>query len=126
MPNYSQGGFLVDDQGRINITIAAPSGTSTFVDGLAYDVNGNLHITTTVSGSDVFVSGHRVSISGQLVVAVPAAPLQPYVYNGGWPSGKTNGETVYLLDITPVAADPYLVGIRLGGPSDGVYMATGI
>jgi hypothetical protein len=123
MPNYSKSGFLVDDQGRINVTTSVPSGTSTFVDGLAYDATGNLHITTTLTGTDSYAGGKRVSISGQLVVALSAAPNQPFFYNDGWPLGKVNGETIYQIDVAAAVSDAFMAGIRVG--SLGVFTVTG-
>jgi hypothetical protein len=118
------GGFLTDDQGRISTTTNAPTGTSAYLDALAFDSSGNLHVTSALLGTDIFVDGKRVSALGQLVVAAGAAPNQPYFYNAGWPLGKVNGESIYLLDTTPIASDPFLAGIRIAA-AGGVYMTTG-
>lgn len=72
---FNQGvGFFND--GTLAIDSNAPSG-SNYRNGIRQNANGAFYGTTSTAGTDVYVSGLRVSAAGQLVYAVAAT--QNYV-----------------------------------------------
>lgn len=96
-------------------------------EGLGYDSTGNLCVTTTVTGSDTFLSGKRVTQSGQLVIGPGNPPARPYVFNSGWPTDSRparEGVTI-AQGGTPAPTDPRIAGGIAVGPLGGVYMSTG-
>ena len=88
--------------------------------GLGYAADGRLCVTSTLSGSDSYIGGRRVSANGSLVVAASGA--SPYVYNAGWPADKDTG-AVIVQSGTPQSTDPRVAGVAVN--SSGVFVSEG-
>ena len=109
------------EDGQIYATTNAVGPGTAWSGGMAFDTTGRLHITTTIGATDIWVNGFRLSSSGQVVVTDGGVGKQPYAFNSGFPFSKLDGALIRQLNQTPIASDPYVIGIRIG-PLGGVYM----
>lgn len=86
--DFISGGIGFMNNGRLALDSNAPAANATFDNGIAQNATGAIHFTTTVLGTDNFVSGLRVSALGQLVIQNAAVQ----VYNNGQGMRSANGQ----------------------------------
>ena len=91
--------------------------------GIGVAASNRVCVTTTESPTDVYVDGMRLDSVGRIVVIAGDPAGRPYFFNGGLPSDKRNGDTIYQLNVTPLATDPFVAGVRVG-ELGGVYMTS--
>ena len=109
---------LVDSSGRIYAINDVNS--ASYNGGIAYNALGQMVTVVFTAADDVWNGGWRLSAKGAVVIAAQSG--QP-VYNGGLPFNPANGAMAAQLDVTPLASDPYVGGIRVG-TLGGVYFTS--
>lgn len=110
--------MFTDAIGRVyHLDLGVPQA---FRAGLGYTAIGQLCTTTVTTAQDSWCNGMRISPAGRLVVAGLSSP----VFNGGLPFNAADGAMARSVDATPVAADPYVGGVRVGAA--GVYLTTAV
>ena len=117
------GRYLAD--GNIYATLVAPpvAGDS-FNGGFRYDATGALYITAATSGTDIYVSGKRTSLLGQVVVGnVPPLASGRRRFMSGQVFDVADDTLGRQINNVPVASDPFINGLR-EGPNGGAYMNT--
>ena len=117
-----QGRYLSDGNLFVD-TLPIVPGAVAFWGGLAYNLTtGALKITTTLSGTDVYVAGKRVAANGALVVGnFPPNPFRSY--NAGQGFDRRDGSYGRQINQVPAASDPFINGSR-EGPNGSCYMNT--
>ena len=100
--------------GVLYITTVAPTSPEPRLGGMCLSNTGQLHVTSSVGTR--FNGGHMTTDDGSLCIAAGGAIAG---YTNGLPVTST-GQLVTQLNATPVAADPYVGGVRVGAA--GVYI----
>jgi hypothetical protein len=110
--------------GEVYATTDAPTAASVWHNGYCFNATNQLHISTTPTAGDFYISGRRFNPNGALVVGVGDVGNRPYWGNNGFPYRLTDDGLVFQANQTPAPQDPYVRGIRVG-LLGGVYMITG-
>ena len=71
--DFISGGVGFMNNGRLAMDTNAPAAAPNFDQGIALNATGAVHVTTTSTGSDLWIAGIRVSTLGQIVIQNAAA-----------------------------------------------------
>lgn len=66
--DFVYGGYGFKNDGSLALNTNAPTATAKSNGGIAVNNSGSIFVTTSMAATDVWISGLRVSASGQLVV----------------------------------------------------------
>ena len=117
--------FTLDALGRVYTTTDPVTSASFLRSGIAMNALGQVHVTTTVSATDVWINGMRLSAAGAVVIDPGVGAARPYFEVAGLPFDKrASNVTITQENQTPSPSDPYVNGGVRVGPLGGVYTTT--
>jgi hypothetical protein len=98
-----------DAMGRLYVTTALPSATSSAQGGIMHSADGAIHILQ-IAAPAVFSGGFGLSNLGQVCIA-PGAVIN--AWNGGFPFAADGRLVTVAMNAVPNDDEPYVGGVRV-------------